>query len=76
MTSIQYHHDIIIVNTAAFGRVLTSYVRRYNAERPHHGIDLRAPEQQSHAEPEEILPLVRRRDLLGGLTHEYCPVAA
>lgn len=54
--------------------VIASYVRPYNAERPHRGIDLRAPEKQSHVEP--VVPEIRRRDLLGGLIHEYHAVAA
>jgi hypothetical protein len=33
-------------------------------------------EGQSHADPLEIAPEVKRRDLLGGLIHEYYPVAA
>jgi hypothetical protein len=55
--------------------VLASYAR-HNAERPHRGIDLRAPEKQSHIDPVEIVPEIKRRDLLGGLIHEYYRVAA
>ena len=57
-------------------RVLANYVRHYNAERPHRGIDLRAPEKRSHAQPVEILPKIKRRELLGGLIHEYYAAAA
>jgi putative transposase len=56
--------------------VLASYARHYNAERPHRGIGLRVPEKQSHVDPVESVPEIRRRDLLGGLIHEYYPVAA
>jgi putative transposase len=66
----------LILGRRHLDRVLTSYVRHYNAERPHRGIELRAPEKKNHIEPVEIVPLVKRRDLLGGLIHEYHAVAA
>ena len=66
----------LILGRRHLDRVLASYASHYNAERPHRGIDLRVPEKQSHAEPVEIVPEIRRRDLLGGLIHEYYPVAA
>jgi putative transposase len=53
-------------------RVLREYVAHYNARRPHRGLDLRAPD----APPGPPAPLpdlrrIRRRDVLGGLIHEY-----
>jgi len=57
-------------------RVLASCARHHNAERPHRGIELRVPEKQSHVDPVEIAPESKRRGLLGGLIHEYHPVAA
>ena len=39
-------------------------------------LELRAPEKQSHVDPVEIVPEIKRRDLLGGLIHEYYRVAA
>jgi len=57
-------------------RVLASHEDRYNAERRHRGIELRVPERQSHVDPVGVVPKIRRRDLLGGLIHEYYPVAA
>ena len=57
-------------------RVLASYVRHYNAERPHRGIVLRAPEKRSHVDLVEIVLKIKRRDVLGGLIHECHPVAA
>jgi putative transposase len=63
--------------TLVFGRrhlehVLREYVAHYNASRPHRGLGLRAPD----APPVPPAPLpdlgcVRRRDVLGGLVHEY-----
>ena len=66
----------LILGRRHLDRVLASYVRHYNAERPHRGIDLRAPEKHNHVEPVEIVPKIKRRELLGGLIHEYYPVAA
>jgi putative transposase len=66
----------LILGCRHLDRVLASYVRHYNAERPHRGIGLRAPEKHNHVEPVEIVPKIKRRELLGGLIHEYYPVAA
>jgi transposase InsO family protein len=58
-------------------RVLSTYVEHYNEERPHRGLGLRSPGGSPHlrvlsSEPNEI----KRRDLLGGLIHEYYQKAA
>ena len=66
----------LILGCRHLDHVLASYARHYNAERPHRGIELRVPEKRSHVEPVEIVPEIRRRDLLGGLSHEYYRVAA
>jgi transposase InsO family protein len=55
--------------------VLRQYVRHYNHQRPHRGLDLGVP--AGRAAPGEPVSLtVRRRDILGGLVHEYETVAA
>ena len=54
-------------------RVLASYVTHYNRVRPHQGLDQQTPVPSvlhDHAGP------VRRRDVLGGLIHEYDRAAA
>ena len=66
----------LILGRRHLDRVLASYARPYNAERPHRGIELRAPEKRSHVDPVEIVPKIKRRDLLGGLINEYYSVAA
>jgi putative transposase len=66
----------LILGRRYLDRVLASYASHYNAERPHRGIELRVPDKQRHVEPVAIVPEIRRRDLLGGLIHEYYPVAA
>jgi hypothetical protein len=53
--------------------VLTGYLQHYNAARPHRALG-QLPPAQSHARPPQIdlaEHRVRRRQVLGGLTHEY-----
>jgi hypothetical protein len=53
-------------------RVLRAYTEHYNLERPHRGLDLATPEGSDIAPHQRTLRLrLRRRDLLGGLIHEY-----
>lgn len=66
----------LVLGRRHLDRVLASYARHYNAERSHRGIELRVPEKQSHVEPVEIVPKIKRRELLGGLIYEYYAVAA
>jgi transposase InsO family protein len=63
-----------------FGRhqlehVLRVYIRHFNQQRPHRALDLRPPDRGSGTDPPPratVYPLqVKRRDLLGGLIHEY-----
>jgi putative transposase len=58
--------------------LLRVYVRHYNHQRPHRGLALAVPElgerKSPHANPRPRQ--VRRRDVLGGLIHEYHEVAA
>jgi hypothetical protein len=55
--------------------VLREYVRHHNQQSPHRGLDLGVP--AGRAAPQEPVSLtVRRREVLGGLVHEYEPVAA
>ena len=59
---------LLIVNEAHLRHVLTGYVAHYNQARPHQGIAQRAPipfDACARQGP------VRRRDVLGGLIHEY-----
>jgi transposase InsO family protein len=66
----------LILGRRHLDRVLASYACHYNAQRPHRGIELRVPSHPSHIDPVTIVPEIRRRDLLGGLIHEYHAVAA
>jgi transposase InsO family protein len=56
-------------------RVLRIYVRRYNRRRPHRGLALQVPERLAPVEAAGGMPDIERRDLLGGLVHEYLRAA-
>ena len=64
---------LLIVNEHHLRQVLTEYLRHYNTARPHRGLGQLAP-AQAHTRPPEInlaeYP-IRRKQILGGLTHEY-----
>jgi len=62
---------ILIVGRRNLERVLSVYVRHYNEHRPHRALGL-VPPDRSTPIPQATLPVrARRRDLLGGLVHEY-----
>ncbi len=63
----------LIVNEYHLRQVLTEYLRHYNAARPHRALGQLAP-VQAHARPQQINLAehrIRRKQVLGGLTHEY-----
>ena len=64
---------LIIVNQRHLHSVLTDYVEYYNTARPHQGIGQKTPVTQLH--PPSNGP-VQRRDVLGGIIHDYYRKAA
>ena len=65
--------QLLIVNEHHLRRVLTEYLRHYNTARPHRALGQFAP-AQAHTRPPEINLAehrIRRKQVLGGLTHEY-----
>jgi transposase InsO family protein len=59
---------VLVVPRRQLESVLCGYVRHYNHARPHRGLHLAVPAPSSgpgHA------GTVRRRDVLGGIIHEY-----
>ncbi len=68
---------VMVLGVRQLERMPSTYVKHYNEERPHRGLGLRPPGgspplRALSAEPSEI----KRRDLLGGLIHEYYRKAA
>jgi putative transposase len=66
---------VLIFGQRHLRRVLGAYADHYNRARPHRGLDLEPPDP---GRPAEGAPgsIVRRRDVLGGLIHEYHRSAA
>jgi putative transposase len=64
---------LLIVGRGHLEQVLHVYVQHYNQHRPHRALSLHAPD--TPAEPilvgQDRQATVHRRDLLGGLVHEY-----
>jgi putative transposase len=64
---------LLIVNEHHLRRVLTEYMVHYNTARPHRALGQLAP-AQAGARPQVINLAeyrIRRKQVLGGLTHEY-----
>jgi len=65
---------LLIVDEHNLRRVLTEYLRHYNAARPHRALGQLTPAQAGTHPPEPIDLAdhrIRRKQVLGGLTHEY-----
>jgi putative transposase len=71
---------LLIVGRHQLEHVLRTYVQHYNRQRPHRALHLKPPDASTHlsvrADPKPHHLRVRRRDLLGGLIHEYEIAAA
>ena len=71
---------LLIVGRRQLEHVLRVYVRHYNRHRPHRALDLTPPDSSTRSparaasKPQDLQ--VSRRDLLGGLIHEYELAAA
>jgi putative transposase len=65
---------LLIVNEHHLREVLTEYLLHYNAARPHRALGQLTPAQADTQPPEPINLAehrIRRKQVLGGLTHEY-----
>jgi transposase InsO family protein len=72
---------LLIVGRRHLEHVLHVYTTRYNRERPHRGLALRAPSSRIATIPRiatnrPTANEIGRRDKLGGLIHEYHRTAA
>ena len=68
---------LLILNRRHLERVLRRYVSHYNEQRPHRALGLAAPAgpaPAARASPAAVTE-IRRRDVLGGLIHEYSAAA-
>jgi len=61
---------ILILGRRHLQHVLRAYRRHYNEHRPHRALQLLPPDGGDPA-PLNTVPCLHRRDLLGGLIHEY-----
>jgi putative transposase len=64
---------LLIVNERHLRQVLTEYLLHYNTARPHRALGQLAPAQTGTRPTEVNLAehRIRRKQVLGGLTHEY-----
>jgi putative transposase len=66
---------LLVVGRRHLERILREYLTHYNGERPHRAFAL-APPTRELQEPRGSPPTeILRRDVLGGLIHEYRAVA-
>jgi putative transposase len=65
---------MLIVNEHHLRQVLTEYLQHHNAARPHRALGQLTPAQADTRPPEPVNLAehrIRRKQVLGGLTHEY-----
>jgi putative transposase len=65
---------LLIINEHHLRRVLTEYLRHYNTARPHRALGQLTPAQAATRPPEPVNLAehpIHRKQVLGGLTHEY-----
>lgn len=67
---------VLVFGRRHLERVLRDYQAHYNAERPHRSLELAPPEPPHKITRSPPCPGVLRRDLLGGVIHEYYVPAA
>ncbi len=66
---------LLILGRRHLERVLRAYTAHYNRERPHRALALTSP-QSAPAIGRSTIGTIDRRDVLGGLIHEYYRAAA
>jgi hypothetical protein len=65
---------LLIVNEHHLRQVLTEYLLHYNTARPHRSLGQLTPDQADSRPPDPVNLAehrIRRKQVLGGLTHEY-----
>jgi transposase InsO family protein len=66
----------LVLGRRHLDRTLRTYVEHYNRQRPHRALGLASPLAETLVPVPVSTHAVRRRDLLGGLVHEYYGLAA
>jgi putative transposase len=66
---------LLILNRGHLEHMLRIYVDHYNRQRPHRALKLQPPKPET-PEPQPFVGEICRRELLGGLIHEYYRAAA
>jgi transposase InsO family protein len=69
---------LLILGRRQLEHVLRVYVTHYNEHRPHRSLDLRPPnitDRAATTTAPRSMPIIQRRDLLGGLVREYAQAA-
>jgi len=67
---------LLILGRRHLEHVLREYLAHYNAERPHRSLALAAPAREPPPIGASAPVDIRRRDVLGGVIHEYYAAAA
>lgn len=68
---------VLVFGRGHLASVLDVYVRHYNEHRPHRALGMKPPApRRSPDDPDGSTGVIRRRDLLSGLIHEYERMAA
>jgi len=67
---------VLVLGRHHLNGILHEYIRHYNEQRPHRGLDLGVPVPSETAAVTPPSFQVNRHDILGGLIHEYFPQAA
>ena len=65
----------LVLGRRHLDRILRRYERHYNEQRPHRGLDLAVPHGPVRL-PTGLPERIERRDILGGLIHEYQAMTA
>ncbi len=66
---------VLVFGRRHLEQILRGYVTHYNAERPHRSLALAAPAGEPHQARGSPLAGIRRREVVGGLIHEYYAAA-
>jgi hypothetical protein len=67
---------LLIVGRRHLEQVVRAYISHHNEHRPHRSLEQRPPLTKPPPAEAPLPSKIARRDRLGGLIHEYYPIAA